>query len=159
MAVPAAGQVMVNASGLFDFITGGPLIQNTWCSISTGTAVETAHYMYLRTSGTNSLSNVSFAGTRVYAVTPGTFTVNLVCKATNKRLVPDGQHTDRAAHGPVRAQLTQVLGIYDRPDGTAARGGTRTRFHQPALAPLAIVITTSLDRDPRPHAFLPRMRT
>ena len=39
--------------------------------------------MYTRTSGTNSLSNVPFAGTRVYAVTPGTFTVNLVCYATN----------------------------------------------------------------------------
>ena len=82
MAVPAVGQVMVNASGLFDLATGSGFTQYTWCSISTGTAVETAHYMYARTSGANSLSNVPFAGTRVYAVTPGTFTVNLVCNAT-----------------------------------------------------------------------------
>ena len=83
MTIPAAGQVMVNASGLMDFITGSGFTQFTWCSISTGIAVETAHYMYGRTNGATSLTNMPFAGTRVYAVTPGTFTVNLVCYATN----------------------------------------------------------------------------
>ncbi len=82
LAIPSAGQVMVNASGLFDLIQG-TVTQYVWCSISTGTAVETAHYMYIRTSGATALSNAPFAGTRVYAVTPGTFTVNLVCNATN----------------------------------------------------------------------------
>ena len=86
MTIPAAGQVMVNASGLMDLATGSGFTQSTWCSISTGIAVETAHYMFARTSGATSLANMPFAGTRVYAVTPGTFTVNLVCYATRNVL-------------------------------------------------------------------------
>ena len=39
--------------------------------------------MFARTIDATSLTNMPFAGTRVYAVTPGTFTVNLVCNATN----------------------------------------------------------------------------
>lgn len=90
LAVPAAGQVMVSASGLFGaaVFIGLPAttFQYSWCSISTGTAVETEHYMYARTdavNGVNTLSNVPFAGTRVYSVTPGSFTVNLVCRHSN----------------------------------------------------------------------------
>jgi hypothetical protein len=89
MAIPAGGQVLVSASGLFDFVTGIPPNQYRWCSISTGTTVETAHYLYARTSaGANSLSNVSFAGSRVYDVTAGTFSVNLVCTAVYEGFPP-----------------------------------------------------------------------
>jgi len=83
LAIPAAGQVMANASGLFDLLTGSGFTQFTWCSISTGVTVETAHYIYTRASGTNVMSNVPFAGTRVFSVTPGPFTVNLVCYASS----------------------------------------------------------------------------
>jgi hypothetical protein len=91
MAIPAAGRVMVNASGLFDLlssdvIVGNSVAQYIWCSISTGTAVEAAHYMYAQTLGPNYLRNVPFAGTRVYDVTAGTFKVNLVCTATDNDL-------------------------------------------------------------------------
>ena len=90
LAIPAPGQVMLNASGLFDFVIGNGFTQFTWCSISTGTAVETAHYMYGRTSGENGTSNMPFAGTRVYAVTPGTFTANLVCTSSQTIAFPPG---------------------------------------------------------------------
>ncbi len=100
LQIPSAGQVMVSASGLFDLYTSSGLVQYTWCSISTGTAVETAHYLYVRTSGANALSNVPFAGTRVYAVTPGPFAVNLVCTATNS-VVPT-----------VTVQSTQLTALF-----------------------------------------------
>jgi len=102
MTVPAAGQVMVNASGLFDLflVSSSTFNQYTWCSISTGTAVETAHYMYVSTFGPNNTTNVPFAGTRVYAVTPGSFAVNLVCNATNSAGFPASMQT---------AQLTALF--------------------------------------------------
>ncbi len=85
MAIPAPGQVSVNASGLYGFRTGG-IDQFAWCSISTGSDVETAHYLYARVDpgpgGDNVVSNVPFAGGRVYNVTPGPFTVNLACTAS-----------------------------------------------------------------------------
>jgi hypothetical protein len=104
LAIPAPGQVMLNASGLFDFVIGSGFIQFTWCSISTGTAVETAHYMYGRTSGANGTSNMPFAGTRVYDVTPGTFTANLVCTSSLTLAVAPG-------FGPTiqTAQLTALF--------------------------------------------------
>ncbi len=86
MAVPAAGQVMVNASGLFGFSSGTGFLQIAWCSISTTTAVETAHYIYARndaTSASITVPNLPFAGTRVYDVVPGSFTVNLVCTSSS----------------------------------------------------------------------------
>lgn len=83
MNIPVAGQVMVNASGLFDLLIGAVASQYIWCSITTGTAVETAHYMYVRTIGAATLTNTPFAGTRVYPVAPGAFTVNLVCLGSN----------------------------------------------------------------------------
>jgi hypothetical protein len=86
IAVPAAGQVKLDASGLFGFVLNG-VNQLAWCSITTGTEVETAHYLYAQvlpaSVGTiNTLANVPFAGGRVYSVGPGTFTANLVCTAT-----------------------------------------------------------------------------
>lgn len=78
--VTTPGQVMVTASGLFDLAVTGAQVR--WCSITRGAAVETEHYLYAQaTVGATSLS-IPFAGTRVYAVTPGPFTVNLVCTAT-----------------------------------------------------------------------------
>lgn len=82
LSVPAAGQVLANASGLFGF-TLGTFNQRGWCSITTGTTVETAHYLYSRVdaafSGYNVIQNVPFGGSRVYDVTPGSFTLNLAC--------------------------------------------------------------------------------
>lgn len=83
LAIPAAGQVMANASGLFGLTVGSGFTQLGWCSISTGAAVETAHYMYTKTTDATSMANVPFAGSRVYPVTPGPFTLNLVCLASN----------------------------------------------------------------------------
>jgi hypothetical protein len=85
MTIPAAGQVMVNASGLFGFVTGSGFTQLAWCSISTGAVVETAHYLYARTDATiygTALTNAPFAGARVFNVSPGVFTVNLACTAS-----------------------------------------------------------------------------
>ncbi len=85
MAIPAPGQVTVNASGLYGFNVGG-VSQIAWCSISTGSVVEIEHYLYARVdpggSSSNVVSNVPFAGGRVYNVTPGPFTVNLVCTSS-----------------------------------------------------------------------------
>ena len=79
LTVPSAGQVMVNASGLFGFVTGSWFFIAGWCSITTGTAVETSDYLYARFVSPTSAQNVPFAGTRVFDVTPGVFSVNLAC--------------------------------------------------------------------------------
>ena len=84
--IPSPGQVTVSASGLFGFATGGGFVQVAWCSITTGNAVETAQYLYAKidsTGGTATVPNIPFAGTRVYPVTPGSFTVNLVCTGSS----------------------------------------------------------------------------
>lgn len=90
--IPVAGQVLANASGLFDLTTlssSGNYTQFAWCSISTGTSVETAHYMFVRTQFYDTaLDNVSFAGSRVYSVVPGPFTVNLVCQGSQNFGIP-----------------------------------------------------------------------
>lgn len=80
--IPSAGQVMANASGLFGFISASGNYLAAWCSISTGAVVETSQYMYARFLAPITVLNVPFAGTRVYSVTPGPFTLNLVCTAS-----------------------------------------------------------------------------
>jgi hypothetical protein len=90
LQVPSAGQVMVNASGLFGFTVGSGFYVTGWCSITTGAAVETAHYMYASIVSPNTVQNLPFAGTRVYAATPGPFTVHLVCTAASNLAVAPG---------------------------------------------------------------------
>ncbi|MEZ5293088.1 MAG: hypothetical protein R2745_18550 [Vicinamibacterales bacterium] len=95
LQVPASGQVLVNASGLFTFRPSAiiPLLGGiAWCSISTGTSVEASQYLYaaqtrtLQTTGSFHVTDIPFAGTRVYAVAAGTFTVNLVCTSPDSQV-------------------------------------------------------------------------
>jgi len=88
LTVPSAGQVMVNASGLFGFVTGSGFFIAGWCSITTGTAVETSDYLYARFVSPSSAQNLPFAGTRVFDVTAGVFTVNLACTALSDTSFP-----------------------------------------------------------------------
>ena len=105
MAVPSAGQVMVNASGLFGFLTGTGFFIAGWCSITTGAAVETADYLYAQVRSPNSVANMPFAGTRVYNVAPGPFTVNLVCIALSDFAFPPGFY-------PVTIQSAQLTALF-----------------------------------------------
>ncbi len=90
LTVPSAGQIMVNASGLYGFVVGSGFYIAGWCSITTGATVETSDYLYARFVSPVTAQNVPFAGTRVFDVTPGAFTVNLVCTALSDTFFPAG---------------------------------------------------------------------
>ena len=103
--VPGVGQVMINASGVFGFPTGSGFEIIGRCSITTGAAVEATNYLYAQVRSPNSLANVPFAGTRVFNVAPGSFTVNLVCSALSDSPWPPGFF-------PVTIQAAQLTALF-----------------------------------------------
>ena len=79
LPIPAPGVVIANASGYFYFRSSA--YDSGSCSITTGTSVESAQ----RSSADDYLTPASQAyipmsGTRGFTVSPGTFTVRLVCQ-------------------------------------------------------------------------------
>lgn len=96
LTIPAAGQVMANASGLFGLAQGAGFTQSASCSISTGTATEAAHLMSVATTNTTYMTQVPFAGSRVYDVTPGAFTVRLVCSNSTSIPMSNGPNLQTA---------------------------------------------------------------
>lgn len=85
ISVPAAGRVIVNASGVFNFRT--PLVETGHCSITTGTALDLSYLITAGESVGGSMGYVPFAGTRGFVVYGGTATFNLVCGKEGEGLV------------------------------------------------------------------------
>lgn len=78
LTAPAAGTVIVNASGFFNFY--GPGQNGGTCSISLLPLLDTSAAS-MATSGT--VGYVPYAATRGFSVAPGTFTANLVCTGSS----------------------------------------------------------------------------
>jgi hypothetical protein len=79
ITAPAAGTVIVNASGYFafpDFTT----LDAARCSLTTGTAVDSSHLVVFGENTPNAMSYVPFGATRGFSVAAGTHTINLVCE-------------------------------------------------------------------------------
>lgn len=77
LQVPASGTVVASAAGLFGLDTPDP--DAAWCSITTTTIVDEASLLVAYEYSGTVLRYVSFGGTRFFNVSPGTFTVRLVC--------------------------------------------------------------------------------
>jgi hypothetical protein len=78
MAIPAAGKVIVNTSGYYYFLSS--LFDSGRCNITTSTGLEGEHDIRADDFNTGaSQAYIPMAGTRGYNVSPGTFTVRLVC--------------------------------------------------------------------------------
>jgi hypothetical protein len=76
LTAPAAGKVVVTASGTFGALSAFQEIVR--CSLTTGQSVDATHVMtYSEIS--NAYNDVPFALTRGFDVTAGVFTVNLYC--------------------------------------------------------------------------------
>jgi hypothetical protein len=77
MTAPAAGRVIVNASGyfVFDFTT----FDSARCSITTGTTIEFTGFIPAAEATEMGMAILPFAGTRGFAVPAGAHTFNLVC--------------------------------------------------------------------------------
>lgn len=78
LSVPARGTVIANASGLFNF--SFPTMDGAWCSITTGTTMDEASYLYASEGQLGAMNFTSFGGTRFFSVTAGSFAVRLVCR-------------------------------------------------------------------------------
>ncbi len=78
ISAPAAGRVIVNASGYFLLSSAG--IDTGRCSITTGTTLDASHLFLAgeRTVG-GAMTFVPFASTRGFVVSAGTTTFRLVC--------------------------------------------------------------------------------
>jgi hypothetical protein len=80
LTIPSSGIVIVNASGYFNLLSAGEDIPR--CSISSGTVIDFDHLIFARDTGTVAGTNSwPWGSTRGFNVTPGSFTVNLVCDA------------------------------------------------------------------------------
>jgi len=75
---PAAGTVIVNASGYVAINSN--INTRAWCSITTGTEIDSSAVIFFNIIGNASGSSDSFGATRGFAVDPGTTTFNLVCE-------------------------------------------------------------------------------
>ena len=73
VTAPAAGLIMVNASGIFD--NGANADIGSECSISTGASLDLKRL----TADYATAVDLPFALTTVFPVAAGSFTVNLVC--------------------------------------------------------------------------------
>ena len=80
LMIPANGTVVASASGLFDF-SNSSTADGAWCSVTTGTTVDEASFLYAWEGAAGAILYTSFGGTRFFSVTPGSFTVRLVCQS------------------------------------------------------------------------------
>lgn len=82
IGAPAAGRVIVNASGTF-LLSGSPVIVGSaQCSITTGTTLDATHAT-AAVNPSGQLMPVPFATTRGFAVGAGTTAFRLVCAGTS----------------------------------------------------------------------------
>jgi hypothetical protein len=77
LSAPAAGRVIVSASGYFNFVSAAGT-DAVSCSITTGAAVDSNHVLLVSDSD-SPLSFIPFASTRGFDVAAGDTTFNLVC--------------------------------------------------------------------------------
>jgi hypothetical protein len=77
VSAPAAGRVIVNASGVFNLASDAVDVGR--CSITTGAAVDLDYLIIARERLADSMRFVPFAGTRGFVVSAGTRTFRLVC--------------------------------------------------------------------------------
>jgi hypothetical protein len=78
ITAPTAGQVIVNASGVFDF-DDNAAVESMTCSITTDAFVDFSHEIAGTEGAPNSGERMPFAGTRGFLVAAGSTTFNLVC--------------------------------------------------------------------------------
>jgi hypothetical protein len=78
LTIPSNGTVVANAAGLFE-LSSAVTNDGGWCSITTGTTVDNGSLLVVQERTANALWYAPFGGTRFFNVTPGTFTVRLVC--------------------------------------------------------------------------------
>ena len=77
LTIRAPGQVLVNASGVFELVGSGNI--RAECAILSGANPNPGEQLLTVVAPLNGASATTFAGARVYPVTPGSFTVNLAC--------------------------------------------------------------------------------
>jgi hypothetical protein len=82
LQIPANGTVVANAAGLFGF-SSSSISEGGWCSITPQTSMDEGSYLLEQEWAPDALAYVSFGGTRFFSVTPGAFTVRLVCVIFN----------------------------------------------------------------------------
>jgi hypothetical protein len=79
LQIPANGTVLANSDGIFRL--NGATVDGAVCSITQSTAViSLSQLSQVEEVTAAAIRYVPFGGTRMFAVTPGTFTVNLVCQ-------------------------------------------------------------------------------
>jgi hypothetical protein len=78
ISAPAAGRVIVNASGYFN-LNDGAGIDTGRCSITTGLTVDFSHLIIVRERAGDSMTFVPFGATRGFNVSAGNTTFRLVC--------------------------------------------------------------------------------
>ncbi len=78
LTIPSNGTVIANATGLFE-LSSAVTNDGGWCSITTGTTVDNGSLLVVEEGTPDALTYAPFGGTRFFNVTPGTFTVRLVC--------------------------------------------------------------------------------
>jgi hypothetical protein len=79
MTIPAAGRVIVNGA-LSVTIPSGGSIDSGWCSITQSTTTESGHLSLFGEGAAGTQLSFPLGLTRGFAVTAGSFTVNLVCR-------------------------------------------------------------------------------
>ncbi|CAG7857285.1 hypothetical protein MCAMS1_02054 [biofilm metagenome] len=88
ITAPAAGQVIVNASGVFDF-DDLAAIESMTCSITTDSVVDNTHAIQGTEGAADAGERMPFAGTRGFVVAAGSTTFNLVCSGSGLMDVHD----------------------------------------------------------------------
>lgn len=78
LEIPTTGTVVANAAGLFA-LANSTSVDGGWCSITTGSAMDEGSYLLVQEWSPDALTYAPFGGTRFFSVTPGTFTVRLLC--------------------------------------------------------------------------------
>jgi len=78
ITAPAAGRVVVNASGYFWFVSNATA-ETARCSITTSAAIDSSHLILDGETTAAATTFTSFAGTRGFSVAAGSHTFNLVC--------------------------------------------------------------------------------
>jgi hypothetical protein len=85
ITAPSAGVVIVNASGVANIIPSGGISLASTCSITTGSALDSAHIISWTQAGSQPYKT-PLAATRGFSVAPGTTDFNLVCRGAGDKL-------------------------------------------------------------------------
>ena len=88
ITAPAAGRVLVNASGYAWAASAAAFIAR--CSITTGSTIDASHLVYMNNTSAVVAASDAFGATRGFTVSAGSFTANLVCDVfTGNAIVSD----------------------------------------------------------------------